>query len=121
MRRLLPAMLFTNDRSFSVYSRGFLPNHHVSGTEQLTSAAPTQEDLLWEFTGQQVFDVPDTFLPDPDRILDPSEKPGDWLKLSTTGEKFISGRLPPVGRRAIRLQHVAASAIWKRGAGSLAP
>jgi hypothetical protein len=93
MARFLAAILFTicvaapSVRADSIT---------YSVTEQFTKQTPTEEDVLWSFTGPQNFALLDTLVPAQPYRLSPGEKPGDWFYLGLTQQIFISGGQSPV-------------------------
>jgi PEP-CTERM motif-containing protein len=94
MNRFLPVLLLT----MTVVPAARADSITYVATEQLTKATPTQEDFSWMFTGPRTFDVSYTLTPAPASILDPSEKPGEWLQILSLGG---SGDLPSLGPGAL--------------------
>jgi PEP-CTERM motif len=92
MRRLLPALLFILSVVPTVRADSFT----YVATEQFTKQTPTEEDISWAFTGPQAFTVQDILTPAPNTILDPTQKPGEWLYLLIAEERYAPGNAPPL-------------------------
>jgi len=94
MNRFLPAILFTiSVAAPSVRADSIPANITYTATEQMTVATPTQEVINWTFTGPQDFSLEGVLAPAPASILDPSEKPGDWMQLWSAG---FTGQTSPI-------------------------